>query len=587
MLPVIPLITAVVSGILLAKHKSPAQILKSFHKWFQDQGISLNTALDPNALASDGTPLIIKSIISPSDIDYSIFHTLLKIGASPNARDSKGTPLLFYVVKYAPHLIPLLEKYQCNFNAMDADGNTALFLLWKNTASMLINAGTLPDARNCKGKSALFYTHDPDFLHILLKAGADPNIQDNEGKTPLFTFPPETSALNIARILVNAGADINITDFSGNIAPITQKFGTELQKSGPDQVELNGRLDDAVNNNNTATVKSLLKAGADPNIRHKYQSNWNMLSLAVENHASQIIRLLGEAGANPNTPSDLSPLTHAIYEKSPDCIQALLDIGAEFTTSDLDHAKYQGILPQVLKYSAIYHIFDPFALDEDFQNEFIKSASDSVNQRDKDGKTSIFYCHHVESIHMLKRCRADFKCTDNTGKTPLFYIDPFSWNAYELTDNFIQCGVDPNIRDNNGKLANVVEHLDELKERAELNAQLNDAVDKNNLHQAEKLLRKGANPNYRHRYQQKWNMIMLAISNKNHTMVRLLAEAGADVNEVICNSTAISDAIYRNSIECIEVLLEFGSNVSEADIRFAKDVPQIQNILKQAVNHRL
>ena len=613
MRPVIASITSTISDIIHAQNKSPDSIQKTFPMWFRNQGITPGSQLNPNALTSDGTPLIIKSITSPADDNYSIFHALLKLGASTNVRDNKGTPLLFYVVKQAPHLIPQLKMYQCDFNAMDSDGNTVLFLpINSDTALELIDSGTVPDARNIQGKTALFYphtsecirtlasagsnfnikdlagktalfyAHDIDFLKALVAAGADPNIQDDEGKTPLFAIPPDKSFLDMARILVDAGADIHITDFSGNIAPVIQKFGELLT---PDKSQLNRLLNEAVFDCNNEKVSDLLKLGADPNIRHEYMPNLKMLSLAVKQNAAQIIQLLGEAGANPNDPSVSSPLVLAIQKQYPKCITALLNIGAEVTSNVIKAVNCIDFRRLIHYFPLFYRSIDAYSNDEALRRLYTESASSFANKSDNEGKTAIFCCHYVESIDLLEQCHANFHITDTAGKTPLFYIAPASWNAYELADKFIQCGVDPSIRDNDGNTADIVTHLEEMKEKSALNARLDEAVNYNDLQQAADLLNNGADPTYRHKYNRNWNMLMLAIYNQNLEMLRLLANAGADVNELVNNHTPLKWAITRNSSECVEVLLELGAKVSYSDLNSENVTPQIQALLKQAVGY--
>ena len=82
-------------------------------------------------------------------------------------------------------------------------------------------AGVL-DVQNSVGDTALHLTHDngnTDVMRLLLDAGADPNVPDNEGKTLLHHMAEEGITEYVrhedVEALLNAGADPNLIDEQG------------------------------------------------------------------------------------------------------------------------------------------------------------------------------------------------------------------------------------------------------------------------------------------------------------------------------------------------------------------------------------
>jgi hypothetical protein len=106
-----------------------------------------------------------------------------------------------------------------------------------------VNAVTIP-----YGRTPLHYACNAetvtnlDFVELLLKKGADPNAQDNEGATPLMRTVPD--APGVARFLLNwPTTDVNITTRSGASFlalvrwNITAFFEKVAFPDNPDQVQ--------------------------------------------------------------------------------------------------------------------------------------------------------------------------------------------------------------------------------------------------------------------------------------------------------------------------------------------------------------
>jgi ankyrin repeat protein len=89
------------------------------------------------------------------------------------------------------------------------------------------------------------YNNDIKEVEVLIKKGANIDMQDDDGWTALLTSYKNE---NITKMLVNAGADLNIKEYMGN---------TALNKS-----------------DNVKGVEMLIKAGADMTIRNSHDENF-------------------------------------------------------------------------------------------------------------------------------------------------------------------------------------------------------------------------------------------------------------------------------------------------------------------------
>lgn len=81
---------------------------------------------------------------------------------------------------------------------------------------------------------------DSTYLRFLLAKGADPNIRDNKGNTPLL-LAASVGAVDLIQVLISSNANVNLGNSSGE-TPLIR----------------------AVQHRDIATVRALLAVGADP-----------------------------------------------------------------------------------------------------------------------------------------------------------------------------------------------------------------------------------------------------------------------------------------------------------------------------------
>ncbi|CAE8605668.1 unnamed protein product, partial [Polarella glacialis] len=106
----------------------------------------------------------------------------LAAGADPSEWEAPATPLRFATQAHHVRLVELLLKAGANVNLQDAKGVTVLHV-------------------------AVFEGH-PQIVKLLLDADADTNIKDRHGQTPLFFAPTRT----ICQLLMDRQADVNVVN---------------------------------------------------------------------------------------------------------------------------------------------------------------------------------------------------------------------------------------------------------------------------------------------------------------------------------------------------------------------------------------
>ncbi|TKR68007.1 hypothetical protein L596_024060 [Steinernema carpocapsae] len=187
-------------------------------------------------------------------------------------------------------------------------------------ARLLLENGADPNARYFDGPEICHVPPtETQFLTLLLTAGADPNVFDRDGLTPLMkACRMKEKGLKAIQILLDHGADINA------IARPKQDLKTALHY--------------AVLSGSTDLVQLLVENGASTQMPADYDRA-TPLDLAVLTDNPEMVNILLGAGANPNAMHSLvgSPL-HFACSRTPisqraEIIEILLKHGADVNLS--------------------------------------------------------------------------------------------------------------------------------------------------------------------------------------------------------------------------------------------------------------
>lgn len=136
------------------------------------------------------TPLLILSVRHGTDVNN--VNRLLMLGANVRCSDDRGNTALHYATDES--VVHLLLRYGANINSQNHRGQTLLIRFLKRTT----DKQTL-----CIGSLG--------FVVCLLKHGADPNIADSAGNTPLHFV----SHSGIFEHLLERGANVTAKNLTG------------------------------------------------------------------------------------------------------------------------------------------------------------------------------------------------------------------------------------------------------------------------------------------------------------------------------------------------------------------------------------
>lgn len=343
---------------------------------------------DINACTSDQESAI--SMACGSNHNETILM-LIEKGANPNttiARD--GQKILMWAAENGQvRLVKLLLEKGADINKVDKYNRTSLHEASKNGHNLivrvLIEKGADINISNRNGETALMLAAKEGHVAIveeLLLAGADPSIVSQKGNTALLMAAVENKKGVVEKIISFKEKLINLDQqLSEGLLDIIRRGHTEIVskflEEGANPCYHNEKgvtaLMEASYNRENGIIKLLLDAGADPNdrddsgatalIKASYEwpkhlqipdshgpsgdvmvSGGHTSEVAVEDfeippnpkdteHCSETLKILLDAGANPNTYNNkgVSPLSQRIKARDEKGIRTLIAGGVDST----------------------------------------------------------------------------------------------------------------------------------------------------------------------------------------------------------------------------------------------------------------
>ncbi len=292
--------------------------------------------------------------------------------------------------------------------------------------------------------------------------------------------------MNILHLSLLALAPPTICCYAGQAPTLTPAEQLAQKGITPDRYNATLAHVEPSGKSSRERIKLLLAAGADVNHIHTYPDGYisTPLTSAVRYHDEEAIRLLLEAGADPNLKAGgISPLLKAIEHYSPtksaqslDIIRLLLAAGADVNACDTKgntpynravfHPDILALLHQAGANTAIcnneglppLHRFlaGPGwqkAKSADFRK--LLATGCDINVRDSAGNTLLHSAELVRatglSLTELIAAGADINAANHEEATPLMIHARYDQS--EIFVQLLEAGADINRRDSNGKTA--------------------------------------------------------------------------------------------------------------------------------------
>lgn len=384
---------------------------------------TLKTLLQGNAFYWYSMPLIGHKAVDVSCVDC--LKVLIEAGYDfTKVNDISDTPLVTAVIGTKVEAVKLLAEDKAALNAKNKNGGNVLHSFFMGFHSF---PARLSQAEVAKARL--------DILHTLIKLGADVNLADNQGLTPLnhsiqyakkdeinellqgganpnlapkSGYFPLLSAVNngrldIVELLLAKGADTSKNDDTGWTALHYVANGSESAKQ-----------QDAVQ---AEIARVLVKAGADLNA--KTQAGQTPVYLAVTNNRPLTAKVLIEAGADINiaTNDGWTPLMKAIFEGNLEIVKLLL------ASSNLMINQQTGD-----GWTALHFTVNKSGVPEKNEElaaqmaQLLINKKANLNLRTQAGYTPLMLAvmnNRIKTMGVLLRAKADPALADSDGWTPL------------------------------------------------------------------------------------------------------------------------------------------------------------------------
>ncbi|XP_013417088.1 serine/threonine-protein phosphatase 6 regulatory ankyrin repeat subunit A [Lingula anatina] len=272
----------------------------------------LQAGADPDfSDASSNSPLK----ISVENGHTQVAKVLIAAECDINKRTNSGSTALHFAARYGKcDSVDLLLAANVNPTIRDSAGNTPLISAAKAqqvpVMRRLLQVKCAINAKNKEGMTALHYACLTGMgVELLINAGADLNVKDTVGNTPIIIAATEGLCKTIRKLCL-ANCDVNLcnTDQQRTALHYMAMKGhvecvEELLYAGahPDIPDAGGctPLWHAINRNQIGVAKLLLRSNCGFGFKnYSFKCDTSMLQLALEKGHPEIVKMLVIAGCD-------------------------------------------------------------------------------------------------------------------------------------------------------------------------------------------------------------------------------------------------------------------------------------------------
>jgi len=349
--------------------------------------------------------------------------------------------------------IPFSEQKFIESACSGDQGSVQLFI----QAGMNVNLLAAPGKKDGVPKGALHCAAIKGNLAMaksLLGQGADINLADDEGNTPLYYLAKinnygrdeNKDNLEIAKLFVSSHADLNKSGEAGppliaaiasnnfELADLLIEKGADVKGVGKDGstalITLIMQFHRADRTPAVERAKSLVKAGVNINAANK--NGITALMAACANRSVPLIGALLDIGADPNIASnDQSPVLLSL--SNPEGFKLLVSHGADLNIK----VNGQSLLHRAVSYS------DPTVL-----GTLLASGKFDLNSKNDRGETALFMAaggRNNAMVQQLLASGANPNVANNNLDTPL--IRAVNSNSVEIVRTLIEWSANVNAKD--------------------------------------------------------------------------------------------------------------------------------------------
>lgn len=163
----------------------------------------------------------------------------IKAGNDVNIRDVKGNTLLQSAVAEndSPEAVEMLIRAGADVNAANTDGLTSLMIASRQANNFEYNLGQMlyhEDMENINLKEVIKNNNAKNLkiVEALLKAGAEINLSNDDGTTPLMYASTSNSNRQIIKLMIKYGAAVNqINDKGENALIYAIKYSSDPEET--------------------------------------------------------------------------------------------------------------------------------------------------------------------------------------------------------------------------------------------------------------------------------------------------------------------------------------------------------------------